>query len=528
MLHRLFNVSLQIKITGLLLGVILVLILILSAFYAYSTVEQIISEKHRLSMQTARTVSLLPSVTEALEEEENDNSLQFLTEQFSIENEADFIIIQNKEGRILTHPDPDQLGEIKPFNDGFKARVFGGYYNMESDEFIGPSIVGIAPILSETGTVLGVTTIGYLKADLYTLIFDRIKFILYISVAVIAIGIILGYLLARHIRKETFGYEPREIAALYSRHDTLLSSLNEGVVAVDKDFKIMLINTSAQNLLDVTDAYLHQPIRDLLPSLEYSQVYETKDEQLNQEVYLHNKSLIVNLVPMFAQGEFTGLVATIRDRTEITEMIHTLSEVKKYSDDLRAQNHEHSNKMHLIYGMLQLGNNEQVIELIDQEMNQMDKNNRSIFNQIEDKNIQAILIGKIGRASEKKIEFIIDEASYLCSLPSHIQAVELITIIGNVIDNALEAVIAAPEPSVRFSAMDIGEDIIFEVSDNGSGMKEEEKERVFQAGYSTKVNYDEKRGFGLYNVKAALNKLHGSMEIDTGGHGTTITVYIPK
>ncbi|WP_040982510.1 sensor histidine kinase [Oceanobacillus jeddahense] len=528
MLHRLFNVSLQIKITGLLLGVIIVLILILSAFYAYSTVEQIISERHRLSMQTAKTVSLLPSVTEALEEEDNNHSLQFLTDQFSIENEADFIIIQNKEGRILTHPDADELGEVKPFNDGFKARVFGGYYNMDSDEFIDSSIVGIAPILSDTGSVLGVTTVGYLKADLYAQIFERIKYILYLSVAVIIIGIILGYLLARHIRKETFGYEPREIAALYNRHDTLLSSLNEGVIAADEHCKITLINKSARDLLEVTDAYMHRPIHDLLPRLEYNQVYETKNEKLNQEVYLHNKSLIVNMVPMFTQGKFTGLVATIRDRTEITEMVNTLSEVKKYSDDLRAQTHEHSNKMHLISGMLQLENYDQVIELIDKEMDHMNKNNRSIFNQIEDKNVQAILIGKMGRASEKKIDFVIEEGSYISPLPDHIKAGEIITIIGNLIDNALEAVISTSQPSVRFSAMDIGKDIIFEVTDNGTGMKEEDKERIFHPGYSTKDYNGEKRGFGLYNVKAAVNKLNGNMEIDSTRQGTMITVYIPK
>ncbi|UJL47661.1 sensor histidine kinase [Virgibacillus sp. NKC19-16] len=528
MINRLFNVSLQTKITGLLLGVIISVIFILSIFFAYSTVEQILSNKYRLSMQTARTVSLLPSVSESLQEGDGRASLQFLTDQFSMENDADFIIIQDKEGRVLTHPNEEYLGRVQAFGDGFKARVFGGYYNMESDEFLAPSIVGIAPILSETGSVLGVTTVGYLKKDIASLIYERIRFILYLSVAVIIIGIVLGYLLARHIRKETFGYEPREIAALYSRQDTLLSSLNEGVVAADEHDKITLINTSAKDLLEVNDSYIHRPIYELLPPLEYSWVYETKDEKLNQEIYLNNKSLFVNLVPMFTQGEFTGLVATIKDRTEITEMINTLSEVKKYSDDLRAQNHEHSNKMHLISGMLQLGNYNQVLELIDREMNHIQKNNRSIFNQIEDTNVQAILIGKMGRASEKKVDFMIDEGSYLSPLPPHIEVAELITIIGNLVDNALEAVISVPHPLVSFSTIDIGNDIIIEVSDNGIGMKEEEQETIFQPGYSTKGDRSKKRGFGLYNVKAAVNKLNGIIEIDSSRQGATITVYIPK
>ncbi|GAB3055100.1 ATP-binding protein [Virgibacillus ainsalahensis] len=528
LINRLFNASLQTKITGLLLGVIIAIILILSTFYAYSTVEQILANKNRLSMQTARTVSLLPSVKDALEEGDGRKSLQFLTDQFSMENEADFIIIQDKKGRILTHPNEEYLGKVQAFDDGFKARVFGGYYNMESAEFLAPSIVGIAPIFSETGSVLGVTTVGYLKGSTLALIYERIRFILYLSVAVIIIGVVLGYLLARHIRKETFGYEPREIAALYSRQDTLLSSLNEGVVAADEHGKTTLINNSAKDLLEITDAYIHRPVGELLPTLEYNEVYETKDAKLNQEIYLRNKALIVNMAPMFTQGEFSGVVAIIRDRTEITEMINTLSEVKKYSDDLRAQTHEFANKMHLISGMLQLGNYSQVMEMIDREMNHIQKNNRSIFNQIEDTNVQAILIGKMGKASEKKIDFMIDEGSYLSPLPPHIEVAELITIIGNLVDNALEEVMVVSRPFVVFSTIDIGKDIIFEVSDNGSGMKEEDQETIFQPGYSTKGNGNTRRGFGLYNVRAAVNKLNGSIEVDSSQQGTTITVYIPK
>lgn len=328
LITRLFNVSLQTKITGLLLGVIISVILVLSIFFAYSTVENILSNKYKLSMQTARTVSLLPSVKKSLEEGDGRTSLQFLTDQFSMENEADFIIIQDKRGRILTHPNKEYLGRLHEFNDGYKARVFGGYYNMESDEFLAPSIVGIAPIMSETGNVLGVTTVGYLKDGIWSLIYERIRVILYLSVGVIIIGVGLGYLLARHIRKDTFGYEPREIAELYSTRDTLLLSLNEGVVAADEYGKITLINTSAKVLLDVTDTYIHRPISELFPPLEYSQVYEAKEEKLNQEIYLHNKSLIANLVPMFTHGKFSGVVTTIKDRTEITEMINTLSEVK--------------------------------------------------------------------------------------------------------------------------------------------------------------------------------------------------------
>ncbi|MFC3040751.1 ATP-binding protein [Virgibacillus xinjiangensis] len=529
MLERLKHVSLQTKITGLLLSVIILLILILSGFLASSNIHQIFSNKYKLSMQTARTVALLPSVKEALEDGEAAASLQFLTDQFSMENEADFIIIQDKDGRILTHPDPEKIGDIHRFKDGYKARVFGGYYRMESNEFIDTSIVGIAPIMSESGNVLGVATVGYVKEEIWSLIHERIEGILYFSLVVILIGAVLGYLLARHIRKESLGYEPREIAKMYKSRDTLLASLNEGVIAADEEGKVNLINRSARQLFPQKGFSVGEPIASLLPGLDYQQVYDRKQGMVNQELFIHNKPFIVNLVPILTNDQVTGLVATLRDKTEITEMLHMLSEVRRYSDDLRAQTHEYSNKMHLIYGMLQLGKYDDVLKVINQEISSMDQINRNIFEHIEDTNVQAILIGKTGRASEKKVDFVIDPDSYLYPLPPHIEISDLMIILGNLIDNAVEEVTSKPDARVSFAATDLGEDIIFEISDNGSGLKDGMVERAFEAGYSTKKKTSkEKRGFGLANVKSALEKLDGGMEIESSSEGTTITVYLPK
>ncbi|WP_176446352.1 sensor histidine kinase [Lentibacillus sp. CBA3610] len=399
---------------------------------------------------------------------------------------------------------------------------------METDEFTGPAIVGIAPVLSSSENVLGVVTVGYLKKELWSLIFERIRIIMYFSIIVIVIGIGLGYLLARHIRKETLGYEPREIAELYRNRDALLTSLNEGVVATNEDRMVTLINKSAKKLLGINNSYTKRHITTLLPNLDYQKVYEDRKGKLNQETVINNKTLIVNLVPTLTDQNTTGLVATLRDKTEITELINTLSEVKRYSDDLRAQTHEHSNQMHLIYGMLQLGKYDEVLSLIDKEISNLEMINRSIFEQIKDSNVQAVLIGKIGKASEKKIDLIIDQESYLSPLPPHIESSDLVTIIGNLIDNALDAVVSQQNPSVSFSAIDIGNDIIFEIADNGNGIEEQKIKKIFQSGYSTKKQGEEKRGFGLANVKSTVEKLNGVIQVDSTSQGTTVTVYIPK
>src|SRR5699024_5194252 len=122
---------------------------------------------------------------------------------------------QNKNGTIITHPNEERIGITQEFEDGYLAKVFGGYYTINSNEFVGPAIVGKAPILSESGEVLGVVSVGYLKEKVYKAIYKRVDDILYFSIIVIVIGVIASILLARHIRKDTFGLEPREIATLY-------------------------------------------------------------------------------------------------------------------------------------------------------------------------------------------------------------------------------------------------------------------------------------------------------------------------
>ena len=181
----------------------------------------------------------------------------------------------------------------------------------------------------------------------------------------------------------------------------------------------------------------------------------------------------------------------------------------------------------MISGLLQLKQYDQVIDLIQEETNQLNFHNEIIFNQINDPRVQAILLGKLGKASEKKVKFTIDENSSLSKLPNFIQTADIVTIIGNLIDNAIEGV-EQEKGVVTFFATDIGNDIIIEVSDNGKGFSDEEEiPKVFYKGVSSKNG--KYRGYGLFNVKSVVDYLNGDIEIQQNkGNGTIFSVYIPK
>src|SRR5699024_9618908 len=276
-----------------------------------------------------------------------------------------------------------------------------------------------------------------------------------------------GILLARDIRKDTFELEPHQIASLYQDRNAILSSVKEGIIAIDKKGNINMINESAKQLLGLRFDKEPKKIEEVVPNTKMYEVLRSGQPVKNDEMMINNRSVIVNRIPIKSKdGAITGVVSSFRDKTEMNEMLETLSEIRSYSEDLRAQTHEYTNKLYVLSGLLQLEHYEEAIDLIQQESEINIQQNKVLIERIQDKTVQAILLGKISKCSEKKIDFTIDGDSYLHTLPEHIDAVKLIAILGNIIDNAMEAVEDCEEKKIRFFATDIGNDIVFEIADS--------------------------------------------------------------
>lgn len=204
----------------------------------------------------------------------------------------------------------------------------------------------------------------------------------------------------------------------------------------------------------------------------------------------------------------------------------TIDEMRLYSDDLRAQTHEFMNKLYVLSGLLQLGRNEAALDFIQKEADSVSLQNQIVFKQIQDDLIQAVLLGKTAKASERKVFFTIEQESTLSALPAHIDAHSLLTVISNLIDNAFEAVKQVKQPLVTFLITDASPTLIIEVTDNGTGIDEQVLHFLFEKGYSTK---GDGRGFGLHNVKEAVESFHGMIEVvPNEPAGTIFTIYIPK
>ncbi|HLR63647.1 MAG TPA: sensor histidine kinase [Lentibacillus sp.] len=522
---RLRNVSLQTKILTLIISLILVVIILLSGTYIVLEKKQTEESTSSWALQVSKTVSFMPSVKEAFKDSNPSSSLQSIAENVRLQVGAEYVVIANAEGIRYSHPDSSLLGKPMSGNDNYRALIFGQYYTSQSESALGPALNGNSPIFDNHGNIMGVVSVGYLLEDIHTEIYQKIWDISKISLIVLFLGAIGGIMLTKNIRKDTLGLEPFEIANLYRERSAILHSIKEGVIAIDQNGLITMMNETASDMLGVYNNYLHKPIETILPNTLMYRVLESGKNEQNQEMYLNDRWVIVNREVIKENGQVIGAVASFRDKTEIKEMVETISEVRQYSEDLRAQTHEYTNRLYVLSGLIQLGQYQEAVDMIQTELKINNTQNHILFDQIEDSKVQAILLGKIGKASENKISFSIDENSSLNTLPDHIDISSLIAILGNIIDNAFEAVESTEEKEVTLFATDMGNDIIFEVADSGEGI--DESKHLFKKGFSTKQSGN--RGYGLTILQDTVNSLGGSLEIKNHkSKGAIVTVFIPK
>ncbi|MFC0014001.1 MULTISPECIES: sensor histidine kinase [Allobacillus] len=517
--------SLQTKIMTMLITLLFIVTFSLTAINSYIEYNQIKDHMGQRALDVATSISLMPEVIKAFDDQNPTETIQPIVEDIRKRIGSEFIVVGDAESTRIAHPETHKIGKKMVGGDNDKALVHGEYYKSEAVGSLGPSLRGKAPIINQDGQIIGIVSVGFMIEDIKGKIFDRLNDLFLFSLLVLLIGAIGGIFLARSIRKDILGLEPREIVSLYRDRKAVLRSVKEGIIAVDQNGMITLLNHSARKMLGLDERAKYKHIEEVLPNTKMQEVLRSGEPHIDEEIILRDRHVIVNRIPLHDNGETVGVVASFRDKTEMQQMINALSEVKSYSEDLRAQTHEFTNKLYVLSGLLQLGHYQEAIDLIQEESYFYQQQTKSLFEHIKDEPVQAILLGKLGKASEKKIEFTVDENSQLDQLPEHLTTSKLTTILGNLFDNAMDAVQAQEDRQVTFFATDLGKDIIFEVSDNGPGIPEDKQTDIFSRGFSTK---EKNRGFGLPIVEEVVADLQGTISFDTDSHGTVFTVYLPK
>lgn len=526
MVKKRFHFSLQTKIMGLIAALLIFVIGVLTVTFAVQQTKEGRKQAEQLAVQTARTISYMPPAKELIVSKGGQAAeAQEVIEQMKEQTGAYAIYVLDEKGMVRTASDNSGNKHLTRSRE----ILFGGSHVSETKADGQRVIRGSAPIIEEQkgrSQVIGSVSVDFLQTKTEQGIKKHLRDLSFMAVLVLLLGFAGAAALAKSIRKDTLGLEPHEIASLYRERNAMLRAIKEGIIATNRDGIVTMMNVSAAEMLKLPEPVMNVPVDDVMPGAELMSVLEQEEMPPNQEVCVNDQVFIINTKVMTQGGQAYGIVISFREKTELKKLIDTLTEVRKYSEDLRAQTHEFSNKLYAILGLLELGEYEEAIELIKEEYAIQNEQHDILFQNIHSQQVQAILLGKMSKASEKKVKLSIDDNSTLGPLPPHVGLSHLITIIGNLIDNAFEAVADQSVQEVSCFITDIGRDIVIEVSDTGLGVPPDKMEAVFERGYSSKGM---KRGYGLANVKESVRELGGWIELtNQKSGGAVFTVFIPK
>ncbi|EPF2927949.1 ATP-binding protein [Vibrio navarrensis] len=516
-------------------GLIELLILVAAGFaYLKHAQEEEMGQK---ALGVARFLASSPIVIELIEQRDNVTHQARFRELTSALGAA-FIVVGDEQGLRLIHPLDSRLGLPMSGGDNERALKEGEAYISTAKGSLGYSVRGKAAVFNAQGKVIGVVSVGYLLERLQDRIEPFIWFLIAMTVLVVAANALVSNYAARKFQKAILGFEPEEIGRLYSELDVTMSTIKEGILSIDANGVLRSINRSAAQILGLDPALaLNRPLADSLPSSDLYRVLETGQEDHDIELYLNHKHLIANRTPVLVDGKVVGAVSSFRLRDEISELTEQLSQTKEYADLLRSQTHEHRNKLNTISGLVQMGELDAVQQLIGQETEHYQGLIEFLRDTIKDPLVAGMLLGKTERARELGLELIVEEGSRLEPLPDGVNAEDITTILGNLIDNAFDATmsgIAHQQPfaksrrNIEVSVSDYGTEIILEVTDQGCGLPEGYlPQQLVEKGVSSKAKAN--RGVGLYLVSQLAQRYGGHIEMSPNKqYGTRMTVYIPK
>ena len=532
MSHVFSHMKLRTRLLLVLASVVLIQAVISGGFtlhYIKLVLEERIGEQ---ALHLSRVVSELPQIRQGLVDRDSQ-MVQHFAELVREQTSARFIVVGDRDGIRYSHPLPERIGKKRVGGDNQRA-LEGESYVSRAVGSLGPSLRGKSPVLDAGGNVIGVTSVGYMLDSVEDTIGSYQASVLQIVLISLIISFLIAIWTSSYFKRVLFGLEPEEIAQMFEERNTTLQTIREGIISIDASGAITTINKAAMDTLGLDHAGLRgRNIRQVLPQSDMWQVLQSDGAEYDREILINGKSLIVNRVPISVGGEITGVVSSFRLKDDIELLSRQLSHIEQYADTLRAQSHDFANKLHTIAGLIQINASDQALELIGQESRGIQELVRLLTSSVSEPVLAGCILGKYNRAHELGLELELDSMSHMGPIPDHIPVEGLVSMVGNIIDNAFEATRlnilnrGGSNNRIHLSLNDFGDDLVFEVTDNGAGVAVDDQEAIFEKGISSKPGFD--HGYGLYLVKSLVDSLGGQIMVEPGeSNGTRFVVYLPK
>ena len=443
--------------------------------------------------------------------------------------DIDVISIVNNDGIRLYHSNHSLIGTRYDGNIPEFANRSAGYYTVDENGPSGSQRRAYAAIYDEGGESVGFVMAIMLMKNIKVETFQMLFIFLMITVVAILIELIIAGELSGKVKKRLMGYEPDVFTAMYKMRDNILETLEEGILAVDENGVIQFANDSAVRMLcdDTKTTIVGQNIETLGDEI-LSHTVKKGDKEFN--VSLAKADIILDRVPIKEDEHVIGAIAVLHNRAEYTKLMEDLSGTRYLVDSMRANNHDFTNKLHVILGLIQMEMYNEASSYIQNITMVQRENISKVMNAVNEPAVAALLIGKIARASELNVSFVLREGCYYSSADMNLPSEMLITVIGNLLDNAFDAMNEngdyQAQKELMFGIYSKPGAVLITVDDTGSGISKEDIAHIFENGYSTK---GEGRGTGLYQVKSMVENFGGKITVETQeGVGSSFSVSFAK
>lgn len=525
------SLAFPLRIFLLILVVSVFIIAALAQYFTASFEDYLATHVRDMAMNQAKIIASNDSIITAVKHRDYKR-LATIADKLQSGTDFDYVVIGDTNSIRLYHPNPEKIGYPMQFTKP-GALEKGESYFITGKGSIGMAMRAKTPIFDDDGKIIGVVSIGYLISKIDSWRSDFLLPMAGVFILLLLVLMLLSWFFAAHIRRQMLGMEPKQIARVVRQQEALFSSVYEGLIAVDPDGYITAINRSARKMLGLSSPgrkWLGKPVSEVVQPADFftQQIAEKRQDAM---VNFNGLSVIANREAIRSGDELLGAIISFRSKDEIATLNAQLTQIKQYVESLRTLRHEHLNWMSTINGLLQMKEYDKVLAMVQGESQAQQQLIDSLRGAFADRQVAGLLFGKVQRARELGLTMAIVPGSQLHQLPEGLDSTEFAAIVGNLLDNAFEASLRTQQGNkvVELYLSDEGDDVIIEVADQGCGVPEALREKIFEQGVSTRTDESGEHGIGLYLIASYVRRCDGVITLeDNSPCGTLFSLFLPK
>ncbi|MEU8587938.1 sensor histidine kinase [Streptomyces sp. NPDC048664] len=519
------------SLAGQLFAMQAVLIAVLVAGYALFTYVgdrgQAREAAGRQAMAVARSVADAPSVRQAVAGGDPAARLEPYALRVQDDTGVDFVTIMDPDGIRWTHPDRDQIG--RRFLGHIRPAQHGGSFTETYTGTLGPSVRAVTPI-EDGGRIIGLVSAGIKVESISARLQDQVSALIGVAAGALALGAIGTYVVNARLRRSTHGMNAAELSRMHDYHQAALHAVREGLLMLDGQFRVALINDGGRELLGARGDVVGRSVAELGLPAPLTGALLSREPRVDEVHLTATGVLVVNTSPVRG-GERRGTVVTLRDVTELQALTGELDSERGFTQALRSQAHEAANRLHTVVSLIELGRAEEAADFATAELELAQALTDQVVAAVDEPVLAALLLGKAAQANERGVELVVATDTRVDDglLPPSLPARDLVTILGNLIDNAMDAAQGSTGARVTVTARTDGAGLRLLVADTGAGVDPAHREAVFERGWSTKrTDGSSGRGLGLALVRQTVRRNEGELRVARGdGGGAEFEVRLP-